>query len=240
MTSSNTITINYLGSELFKTTLESTDTFITIKEKLLKEHPSFVQNFSFAYLNKNISDSDLITDIIKNRDSTILIEPEIEDFVEKLLVGSEQFGVFATKKIPVGTVLWIIDPINIKSVADRFTLQYDEGLHIDGQELGIAQYLNHSCDPNLYLKYVETSYIDEAGESKKKYKIYLISRKDISQGEQFSFNYLCTEYEMAEVFDCNCGCENCHHKVGGFKLLNEDQKKELKPWLAPYLLKTLE
>jgi len=98
MTSSNTITINYLGSELFKTTLESTDTFITIKEKLLKEHPSFVQNFSFAYLNKNISDSDLITDIIKNRDSTILIEPEIEDFVEKLLVGSEQFGVFATKK----------------------------------------------------------------------------------------------------------------------------------------------
>jgi len=64
--------------------------------------------------------------------------------------------------------------------------------------------------------------------------------RDIAAGEQVKLNYAATEYEMHDGFCCDCGSPACLRMIRGFKFLTRDQQLELKPYLAPYLLKRLE
>lgn len=59
-----------------------------------------------------------------------------------------QNGVFATKDIADGALLCSIEPIKCLAKPDIYTVQYDDDLHIG------AKFLNHSCDPNIDLKFI--------------------------------------------------------------------------------------
>ena len=66
-------------------------------------------------------------------------------------------------------------------------------------------YLNHSCNPNVYFK-TETMY----------------ALKDINSGEELTFFYPSTEWEMREPFECWCKSSNCVKSVQGAKFLSKD------------------
>jgi len=97
------------------------------------------------------------------------------------------------------------------------SIQIDENKHIECKWLNIE---NHSCKPNSYFKYNDLS---------------IRTLRKIKSGEEISFNYLTTEWNLHHKFKCKCGSKNCFQNIKGFKHLTLKQKKKLKPMLPPFL-----
>lgn len=137
-------------------------------------------------------------------------------------------ALYADKDFKKGDVIFEFlgtpKPIDI---ADKRGLQIDENNLLESSS-GFDDYLNHSCDPNGYIKFTD--------------KILLIAKRKIKQGEELSFNYNTTEYDLLRQgvsFDCRCGKSCCQNKISGFKHLETREKRRLKNMLSPYLLAIL-
>eukprot|EP00834_Sanchytrium_tribonematis_P004111 NODE_185_length_13590_cov_0.472908.p12 type:complete len:147 gc:universal NODE_185_length_13590_cov_0.472908:4288-3848(-) len=83
------------------------------------------------------------------------------------------------------------------------------GLDKHGLLLDELVYLNHSCSPNVYFKN-ET----------------LCALSEIKQGDELTFFYPSTEWEMKEPFECWCKSKDCIRSVQGAKYLNKDTLKK--------------
>ena len=90
---------------------------------------------------------------------------------------------------------------NIMDKPNRFTVQIAKDKHT---HVGKLAALNHSCDPNTIL---DTEHM------------VMIARRDIEKGEELSFFYPSTEWEMQAPFICLCGSTNCIHVVAGARFL---------------------
>ena len=106
----------------------------------------------------------------------------------------------------------------------RRSLQIGERRHVFGRVETVG-YVNHSCEPNSFLDFS---------------RLCVRALRNIQGGEEVNVNYAATEYEMHDSFRCGCGSSGCLRMIRGFKFLTSDQQLELKPHLAPYLLKKLE
>ena len=53
--------------------------------------------------------------------------------------------------------------------------------------------------------------------------------------EKLTFNYLTSEEELSNPFKCYCGEQNCKILIKGFKYLTKEEKKEIAPYLSPFL-----
>lgn len=119
---------------------------------------------------------------------------------------------------------------HIKDHASRYSIQVGVDRHLEpdstisGGGAGPSpwKFLNHSCDPNLS--------IDLAAEC-------FVARRPIAAGEELSFNYLTTEWEMATPFDCHCGSPNCFGRIAGFKHLTAEEQERLLAEVAPHIRK---
>jgi hypothetical protein len=100
-----------------------------------------------------------------------------------------------------GDVICDMPSENIMDKPNRFTVQIGRALHT---HVGKLAALNHSCDPNVIL---DTD------------KMLMVARRDISKGEELSFFYPSTEWEMNAPFICLCGAANCIHVVAGARFL---------------------
>ena len=90
-----------------------------------------------------------------------------------------------------------------------------------------AQFLNHSCDPNIGV----TTTSNE-GQS-----YDFIALRDIPEGEEVRFDYETTEYEVGAFEDCMCGVESCRGTIKGFKYSKDViLKKYGGKNIAPYLM----
>jgi SET domain-containing protein len=69
---------------------------------------------------------------------------------------------------------------------------------VDGAEGGGAQYINHSCDPNL-----RTRFVDE--------HIFFFSKRRIEAGEELSLDYAFKS--QGEKVPCHCGAANCRGTI---------------------------
>ena len=85
--------------------------------------------------------------------------------------------------------------------ANRYTVQIGQDRHT---EVGKLSALNHSCDPNVLL---DTEHLQ------------IVARRDIEEGEELSFFYPSTEWEMDAPFICLCGASSCIHVVAGARFL---------------------
>jgi len=102
----------------------------------------------------------------------------------------------------------LIHPIAQYRVTDWPTYQTIQvGPHSHIEELGIPAYLNHSCDPNTI---VDTT------------ALTVTAACDIAPGEELSFFYPSTEWEMDRPFICLCGTQQCIRLVAGAKYLSAD------------------
>ena len=85
------------------------------------------------------------------------------------------------------------------------TIQIGPDTHIE--ELGVLAYLNHSCQPNTLVNTIALT---------------VTALRDIAAGEDLTFFYPSTEWEMDRPFVCLCGAPQCVRLVAGAKYLSID------------------
>ncbi len=122
----------------------------------------------------------------------------------------------------------LIHPISHYRLVDRptyQTIQVGRDRHIE--ELGVLAYLNHSCRPNTH---VDTT------------ALTVTALRDIAAGEELSFFYPSTEWEMDRPFVCLCGAPQCIRLVAGAKYLSIDTlgRYPINRHIRAFILETLE
>ena len=130
-------------------------------------------------------------------------------------------GVIARAAIPAGAVLLALAHVFVDRPG-RHTIQIDAERHQAGTD-EIDDYLNHSCDPNSALEFT---------------RLELRSLRPIAAGEELSFNYLSSEWDMAAPFHCRCGASACfglRRPIQGFCHLDPREQDLLAPLASPYL-----
>jgi hypothetical protein len=110
------------------------------------------------------------------------------------------------------------------------SLQINEDLYLESTE-GFDNNLNHSCAPNCYIDFKQNPNQPE-----------LVALRDIKKGEELSFDYNTTDYDLKDpkcryFFPCQCHAPNCLGEIKGYKYLTPEQKREISPYLAPFLRK---
>jgi len=100
-----------------------------------------------------------------------------------------------------GEMICEIPTEKVVNKANRFTVQIGRDKHTD---VGKLAALNHSCAPNVIL---DTE------------RLLMYACRDIEKGEELSFFYPSTEWEMDAPFICLCGSSNCIHVVAGARFL---------------------
>ncbi|KND00976.1 uncharacterized protein SPPG_04074 [Spizellomyces punctatus DAOM BR117] len=71
-------------------------------------------------------------------------------------------------------------------------------------------FMNHSCDPSVIID-VET--------------LEVIAARDLQPGDEATFFYPSTEWDMSQPFDCWCGAPQCIKRVSGAKNLPAEALK---------------
>ena len=100
-----------------------------------------------------------------------------------------------------GEIICEIPIEKVFDIANRYTVQISRDRHT---EVGKLSALNHSCDPNVIL---DTEHLQ------------MVASRAIEKGEELSFFYPSTEWEMDAPFICLCGASNCIHVVAGARFL---------------------
>jgi hypothetical protein len=141
-----------------------------------------------------------------------------------------EFGVVARRRVAPGEPLLTVEG-ELRDSPSKYSVQIGAGRHIEPGRNGgpeeVAErklwpYLNHSCSPNAYLRGVE-----------------IVALREIAPGEQVTFNYNTTEYDMSSPFQCHCGAAGCQGSIAGFSRLDESAREGLRPLLSEYLRKLL-
>lgn len=129
-----------------------------------------------------------------------------------------QLGVYTTKPIERGACVVALAHVFTDKPA-RYTIQLAANRHQAGTN-EIDDYFNHSCDPNCYLD-VET--------------LSFRALRRLEPGEQLTFNYLTSEWDMESPFHCWCQAPSCTGTIRGFSHLSRHYQRALEPQLTPYL-----
>jgi SET domain-containing protein len=145
------------------------------------------------------------------------------------LVNTENKGRGIVAKKPIGKAETIFEfPGELvsrnKVKNPNAALQLDEDLFLESDGT-IDESLNHSCNPNCYVDFTQLA---------------LVALKDIHKGEELTFDYNTSEYDLVEQgcsFKCLCGSRNCVGEVKGFKYLPEHHKRKNELLLSPFLKK---
>lgn len=101
-----------------------------------------------------------------------------------------------------GEIVALLENFAVVSHPTYQTIQIGPGEHIEG--LGVIAYMNHSCDPNTH---INTS------------TMAIVALRDIPAGEQLTFFYPSTEWELDRPFVCACGAPGCIGLVAGARFL---------------------
>jgi len=86
-----------------------------------------------------------------------------------------------------------------------------------------AQYMNHSCDPNVWWLDDET----------------MIARRDIRAGEEITYDYSTTELAVPMDMACRCGSPLCRGRVTNRDYLIPDWQQRYGDHLPTHLLNAI-
>lgn len=117
-----------------------------------------------------------------------------------------QRGVITTLALSPGSIVAPLIVERTDREASRYSIQQDEQRHI---VVALPlRLMNHSCQPNCMLD-VE--------------KLNVVALRPLAAGDELTFFYPSTEWEMAEPFDCHCGAATCLHTIRGARELSDDE-----------------
>ena len=116
------------------------------------------------------------------------------------------FGIFAREKISRDEFLLayggqVVTREQLQALANdphQYSLQIEEDLFLTSKGT-LADYVNHSCDPNAGM-YGATM---------------LAAMRDIEPGEEVCWDYAMSDGSPYDEFECTCQAPNCRHKVTG-------------------------
>jgi hypothetical protein len=114
-----------------------------------------------------------------------------------------------TKSFQPGDVITSFGARETLTLPSYLTLQIGQDSHIllSPEEL---QYCNHSCDPTVFF---DTT------------RMELQALKQIESGDELTFFYPSTEWDMAQPFQCFCGSAACLGMIQGASQMQEDALK---------------
>lgn len=110
-----------------------------------------------------------------------------------------QQSLHATASFAPGDVICAFHAGTVSSVVTYLTVQIEDDKHITLQP-EFLQYINHSCSPTVFF---DTSLMQ------------LVALSEINPGDEFTFFYPSTEWEMVQPFTCYCGSSNCLDTIEG-------------------------
>lgn len=85
-------------------------------------------------------------------------------------------------------------------------------------------FCNHSCDPSVVF---DTAKLEVR-----------VGERPLKKGQDLTFFYPSTEWDMMQPFQCHCGTAKCLGQVQGAKYLDDGVLKRY--WLAPHIRRLLE
>ncbi|CAN4089654.1 unnamed protein product [Withania somnifera] len=88
-------------------------------------------------------------------------------------------------------------------IGSSYLFRLDDDYVVDATKRGgIARFINHSCEPNCYIKVISVE-----GEK----KIFIYSKRHIAAGEEICYNY---KFPLEEKkIPCNCGSKRCRRSM---------------------------
>ena len=84
-------------------------------------------------------------------------------------------------------------------------------------------YVNHSCDPNAGL----------SGQ------ISLVALRDISAGEEITYDYAMSDGSAYDEFDCLCGAHECRGFISGSDWKRPELWMRYQGYFSPYLIRRI-
>lgn len=120
-------------------------------------------------------------------------------YIDKHPILKDQLAVFASEDIAKNIVVFDLSKLPTMNVNTRFAITLKKGEYIDTTESD-GKLVNHSCDPNLSFNIASRKFI---------------TLKNIKKNDMFTFDYLTTEPEMVEPFNCICGSSKCTGFING-------------------------
>jgi hypothetical protein len=123
--------------------------------------------------------------------------------------SNEQNALFALQSFHPGEMIAEFWAGTIAAEPTYLTVQVDVGKHITLQP-EFLQYINHSCDPNVFF---DTTLMK------------VVALREIKEGEEFTFFYPSTEWQMTQSFNCYCGSAHCLGDIKGAAFLSAEAVK---------------
>lgn len=137
---------------------------------------------------------------------------------DKLVVrdSNGQHGLFCETVFPKGSVVMSYPLNKVQDFPTRTSVQVGVDQHIEvGDTLA---FMNHSSNPTCKLRVQDNA-------------LQVVPLRDLSVGDQITFNYNATEYDMAEPFDD----WDTGSRVAGWKHLSPSAKSEIQHLAMEYL-----
>ncbi len=128
----------------------------------------------------------------------------------------------AKRDILEGTPVLKITGLSVKSPSPS-SIQINTCFHLSAEN-ALWGSIGHSCNPNCAINFNTWTFH---------------STRKIEDGEELTYDYLTTEWEMAAPFACTCGAKNCHDMISGFKHLPHPRQEEMALYASPFLLRQL-
>jgi SET domain-containing protein len=172
----------------------------------------------------------MLNKFVKSQTIKSWVDPRV--VVKSSLI--EGFGMFAHETINVGetVIIWggtifTQDQIKAGMAKARTASKIDENFYLadsNDETDSPDYYLNHSCDPNVWLK-------DE---------ITLVARRKIEIGEELTADYALWEADSGwELSPCRCGKVLCRGKVTGNDWQLMELQQNYQGHFTPYLNKKI-
>ena len=136
-------------------------------------------------------------------------------------------GVFANRSFNSGDTILLIDDTHV--IQDESKVATEDKNHLDflaDEKIVLMQapevYINHSCDPNTYVKTI--------GGVR-----HLFAMKDISESDEITYDYAINgDFEMAA--ECKCGAKECRKVINSFWKLSKKRQLEYLPYLDDWFV----
>lgn len=121
-------------------------------------------------------------------------------------ISNNQKGFFARRSYQPGEVVIEFSARQIVSEPNYLTVQVGVDKHILLYPEHL-QYINHSCDPNVFFD---------------TYAMHIVALREIEEGDEMTFFYPSTEWDMAQPFSCACGTDRCLGEIKGAAHISPD------------------
>ncbi|QRV88965.1 SET domain protein [Ceratobasidium sp. AG-Ba] len=144
---------------------------------------------------------------------TLLRYPEL--FKVNVQPGDFNSGLICLKPFKAGDTITHLTGTT-KAKKSWSTVQHGVGPDDHIELNSVLVYVNHSCSPNAAF--------DLSSSKKSEWKFRAL--RDVQAGDELSFFYPSTEWEMDQGFQCKCESANCLNYIDGAKNLTRAQLEE--------------